>query len=202
MKTKNSSVFIIDDDPNMCDSLRSLFESLLYNVEIYLNAEAFLENYAPNKQGCIILDIRLPTMSGLELLAHFSEHKIHIPVVVMTGYGDIPTAIRAMKLGAIDFIEKPFNQQNLIEIIQKNMSQPKDTDAIEQIKQKIQTLSERENQMLNFICEGKLNKQIAYDMEISISTVEAHRANVMRKMQAKNLAQLIKMYLSHQTTIG
>ena len=201
MKPYNRTIYIVDDDSDVCDALRWLFESVHFNVETYKSAHAFLDNYNNNKQGCIIVDVRMPVMSGLELLEHLNLQKKHLPVIMITGYGDIPMAVRAMKLGAIDFVLKPFNEQCLLEIVQKLPVEAMNPNPIEQINERISSLSERERQVIALILEGKLNKEIAYELSISISTVEAHRANIMRKMQAKNLAQLIKLCLQSQLEV-
>ena len=198
MQTRNQTVFIIDDDHEVCESLRWLFESVQLNVETYENAHLFLEKYKKNKQGCLLIDVRLPGMSGLELLDKLKEEKNHLPVIMMTGHGDIQMAVRAMKTGASDFIVKPFNDQCLLETVQKCIDDSKNHHSIEVINEHINSLSEREVQIINLIMDGKLNKEIAYELFISISTVEAHRANIMHKMQAKNLAHLIKMYIEAQ----
>lgn len=198
MVKNNHTIFIIDDEINVCNALSWLFKSVQFNVETYENAQLFLEKFTNEKQGCIIMDVRLPGMSGLELLEQLKAQKIHIPVIIITGYGDIQMAVRAMKAGAVDFILKPFNDQCLLETVQKCINKTSNTGSIELIQERINSLSDREKQIINLILDGKLNKQIAYDLSISISTVEAHRANIMHKMQAKNLAQLIKMYLQVQ----
>ena len=169
-----------------------------FKVETYSNAQGFLDKYDANKQGCIILDVRLPGMSGLELLEHIHARKIRIPLIMMTGYADVPMAIRAMKLGAADFIVKPFNHQSLLETVQKCNEKSVGQEDLEYIAKRIHSLTEQERQILNLIVEGKLNKEISYELKISISTVEAHRSNMVRKMQAKNFAQLITMYLKYQ----
>ena len=158
MATDNRTIFIIDDDPNICDSLRYLFESVHFKVETYSNAQGFLDKYDANKQGCIILDVRMPGMSGLELLEHINARKMRIPVIMMTGYADVPMAIRAMKLGAADFIVKPFNHQSLLETVHKYSEKSVDQDDWEKIAKRIQSLTEREREILNLIVEGKLNK--------------------------------------------
>ncbi len=201
MNSNNQTIFIVDDDLNVCNALRWLFESVHFKVETYTSALAFLDHYHCNRQGCLIADVRMPIMSGLELLEHLNLQKNRLPVIIITGYGDIPMAIRAMKLGAIDFVLKPFNDQCLLEIVQKLPMQSVDTDTIEHVNKRIDRLSERERQVIDLILEGNLNKQIAHELSISISTVEAHRASIMRKMQAKNLAQLIKLCLQAQFNI-
>ncbi len=200
MKPNNRTLIIVDDDTNICDSLRCLFESVHFVVETYTSAHSFLEKYNYNhyKQGCIIIDVRMPIMSGLELLEHLKLNKNRLPIIMITGYGDIPMAIRAMKLGARDFILKPFNEQCLLEAVQCQTSRSANTNTIEHITDRVNCLSDRERQVIDLISAGKLNKEIAYELSISISTVEVHRANIMRKMQAKNLAQLIKLYYKSQ----
>ncbi len=192
------TIFIIDDESEVCNALRWLFESVQFNVETYGTAQLFLEHYDHRMQGCLIADVRLPEMSGLELLEQLKQQKSNLPVIMITGHGDIKMAVRAMKAGAFDFIEKPFNEQGLLETVQKCMSLSKNISSVELINERINKLSDRERQIINLIVDGKLNKEIAYDLSISISTVEAHRANIMHKMQAKNLAHLIKIYLQAQ----
>lgn len=198
MVENKQTVYIIDDEEQVCSSLRWLFESVQLIVETYENAHLFLEQYSSNMQGCIIIDVRLPGMSGLELLELLKSKKNRIPVIVITGYGDIQMAIRAMKAGALDFIQKPFNDQFLLETVQKSLHQAVNITSLDIINKRISTLSDRELQICNLILDGKLNKEIAYELSISISTVEAHRGNIMHKMQAKNLAQFIKMYVQSQ----
>ena len=198
MKMDSQNIFIVDDDLDVCKALRWLFESVCFNVETYISAHLFLENYNSNKKGCLIVDVRMPIMSGLELLEYLKAQKSRLPVIIITGYGDIAMAVRAMKLGAVDFLLKPFNHHCLLETVQKSMSTSVNTSEIEQINERINRLTYRERQVIDLILAGKLNKEIAYELSISMSTVEAHRANKMQKMQAKNLAQLIKFYLQSQ----
>lgn len=197
-KLNDQTVFIIDDDPSLCDALRHLFQSIHLKVETYLDAQSFLNNYKYNKEGCLIIDVRMPGMSGLELLEHLSAQKDRLPVIIITGYGDMSMAIRAMKSGAHDFILKPFNDQYLIETIQKCIDKSVTTNKTEYVIARFKLLTERERQVIHLISEGKLNKEIAYEFGVSMSTIEAHRASIMRKMQAKNIAQLIKLYLRAQ----
>lgn len=197
MTAENQTIFIIDDDAEVCDALRWLFESIHFSVYTYSSAFLFLADNR-KKQGCLIIDVRLPGMSGLELLEQLKIKKNHVPVIVITGHGDIPMAIRAMKAGAVDFLLKPFNDQCLVEIVQKCVNLPDTTSLQESINERMKLLSDRERQVIELIMDGNLNKEIAFFLSISVSTVEAHRANIMKKMQAKNLAQLIKMYLLGQ----
>jgi len=198
MNKNDHTVFIIEDEPEVRSALQCLFESIHLNVEAFENANDFLENYDSKKSGCLILDVRLPGMSGLELLEHLKDQKIHLPVIIISGYGDVQMAIRAMKAGAKEFIEKPFNEQHLLELVQKYMEQVQHNLSYDIINEQVKRLSERERQILDLIIEGKLNKQIAHELSISISTVEAHRSNIMHKMEVKQLAQLIKSYLMYQ----
>lgn len=194
-------IYVIDDDPAVCTSLEWLLQSVSLKVKIFADAPSFLESYNPQEPGCIIADVRLPIMSGLELLEHLKAQKSFLPIILITAYGDIPMAIRAMKAGACDFILKPINEQYLLEILYQCISQIDTVINYEQIRKRINQLSERERQIINLVLEGKLNKQIAHEISVSISTVEAHRANIMQKMQAKNLAHLIKLFLQVQLYI-
>ncbi|WP_133137489.1 response regulator transcription factor [Legionella rowbothamii] len=198
MQTNKQTIFIIDDEPAICDSLQWLFESIQYQVETYRTASSFQKSYDPQHAGLLITDVRLPDISGLELLESLRQQKIFLPVIVITGYGDIPMAVRAMKLGAKDFLLKPFNEQVLLEKVQKHVNQSMNSESLHLLNKRINSLSKREQQIIKLIIDGKLNKQIAHELSISISTVEAHRSNIMAKVQAKNLAQLIKLYLQAQ----
>jgi len=199
MKLTAQTLFIIDDDVVVCNALRCLFESIHFKVETYHRAAIFLENRSYARQGCLIIDVRMPEMSGLELFEQLKLQKNHLPVIFITGYGDIPMAVRAMKAGATDFVLKPFNDQCLVETVQKCIKQSINTNSyissIAYIDERFKRLSEREGQVLELIMRGNLNKEIAFELSVSISTVEVHRANIMQKMQAKNLTQLIKMYV-------
>ncbi|MGM9454997.1 response regulator transcription factor [Legionella bozemanae] len=197
----NKTVFVVDDDPEICKSFKWLFESINLQVQAYDNARDFLDSYT-NQQGCLIIDVRMPIMSGLELLEQLNASQNRLPVIVITGYGDISMAIRAMKAGAEDFILKPVNHQNLLEVTQKCLKKNNNnTISQSNFHERMNSLTKREKQVMNLVVEGKLNKQIAYDLNISISTVEVHRANVMRKMETKSLAELIKINLIYTRAI-
>ncbi|AWN73562.1 response regulator [Legionella anisa] len=197
----NKTVFVVDDDPEICKSFRWLFESINLHVQTYENAKDFLDSYT-NQLGCLIIDVRMPIMSGLELLEQLNSSQNKLPVIVITGYGDISMAIRAMKAGAEDFILKPVNHQNLLEVTQKCLKKNNSTTISQSnFHERIDSLTRREKQVMDLVVEGKLNKQIAYDLNISISTVEVHRANVMRKMETKSLAELIKINLIYTRVI-
>ncbi|WP_454785303.1 response regulator transcription factor [Legionella sp. WA2024007413] len=197
----NATVFVVDDDPEICKSFQWLFESINLPVQTYKNAKDFLSSYT-HQPGCLIIDVRMPIMSGLELLEHLNSSHAQLPVIIITGYGDISMAIRAMKAGAEDFILKPVNHQHLLEITQKCLKKIKSNNPSQSnIDERMQSLTKREKEVMELVVEGKLNKQIAYELDISISTVEVHRANVMRKMGVKSLAELIKINLIHAKII-
>lgn len=201
MSGNRQTVFIIDDDIEVCKSLSWLFESVNFDVKTFANAHLFIDSYSSKKEGCLIIDIRLPAMSGLELLDYLKKQKNQIPIIMMTGYGDIALAVRAMKAGAYDFILKPINHYNLLEIVQKCMDISAKKCLIHGINERVERLSAREKQVIDLLLNGLLNKQIACELSISMSTVEAHRANIMRKMEAKNTPQLIKLYFQYQQDI-
>jgi two-component system response regulator TtrR len=199
MLTNEPMVIIVDDDPEICASFRWLFESVNLRVQAYENAKDFLDNYDATQHGCLIIDVRMPIISGLELLEYLNTTKNQLSVIIITGYGDIPMAVRAMKAGAADFILKPVNHQDLLEIAQSCLKKNQNNTFQLQsdFSQRINSLTKREKQIMDLVIEGKLNKQIAYELNISISTVEAHRAKVMKKMETKTLAALIRANLQH-----
>ncbi|QMT60892.1 response regulator transcription factor [Legionella sp. PC997] len=203
MDFANSAVFVVDDDPEICQSFRWLFESVNIPVRTYENAEAFLDSYDSMQKGCLIIDVRMPLMSGLELLEHLNASRNQLSIIMITGYGDIPMAVRAMKAGATDFILKPVNHQHLLEITQKCLKKIHSHSLQPQsdFYERLERLTKRERQVMDLVIEGKLNKQIAHTLDISISTVEVHRANVMRKMGTKTLAELIKINLLHTLVV-
>lgn len=193
MMRTDKTVFVVDDDTEICSALHYLLESGNLKAQTFNSADKFLNHYVPELQGCLILDIRMPDMTGLELLDILNSKKITLPVIVMTGYGDIPIAVKAMKLGAVDFILKPFDAQYLFETIDFYLKTEKNHFKHDT---KDHLLSPRERQIIKLIINGKLNKEIAFELKISISTVEAHRARIMRKYNAKNLADLMKKYFN------
>ena len=197
----NPTVFLIDDDLQILKALRCLLESVGLNVECFESPTSFLENYDASRCGCIITDIRMPIMGGIQLFKQLNLRKNKLPVIMLTGYGDIPMAVHAMKNGVMDFISKPFNNQYLLEQVQKaiahNIQQCLE-EPFENYTSRFADLSKREREVLKLVATGKQNKQIAQELFISNSTVEFHRARVMKKMGARNLAQLIQIYLSLQ----
>lgn len=196
----DTTVIIVDDDRQVREALGLLMESVGLRVAVFDSAQAFLDAFDPEKPGCIITDIRMPGMSGLELQKKLKEQRLHPPVIIITGHGDIPMAVDAMQEGALDFIEKPFNDQRLLDsvhrAIETDASQRGQATQIAEIRDRIDTLTKREREVMDLITQGKRNKTIADELHVSQSTVEAHRAKVMEKMQADTLSDLMRMVLS------
>ncbi|MHC8947056.1 LuxR family two component transcriptional regulator [Advenella incenata] len=199
MNNPSSIVYIVDDDEAVRDSLRWLLEANGYQVVAFDSAEKFLEGYNPNVISVLIADVRMPGMSGLELQETLVARKATIPVVFITGHGDVPMAVSTMKKGAVDFLEKPFNEADLREIIARMLEQAVNNASEQQARKNheelIGRLTAREQQVLERIVAGRLNKQIADDLNISIKTVEAHRANIMEKLEVTTVADLMKVAL-------
>lgn len=195
-----STVYIVDDDEAVRDSLRWLLEANSYRVRAYASAESFLAEYDEQQPGVLIVDVRMPGMSGLELQEQLITRKSTMPVVFITGHGDIPMAISTMKKGAVDFLEKPFDETALREIVGRMFEQANQrlsqAKAVRQHEAMLARLTSREQQVLERIVAGRLNKQIADDLGISIKTVEAHRANIMEKLQVTTVADLMKVALA------
>jgi RNA polymerase sigma factor (sigma-70 family) len=194
------TVFVVDDDQAMRNSLKWLIESVGVVVENFSSADDFLARFQPSRTGCMVLDVRMPGMSGLELLEQLGQRGISIPVVIITGHGDVPMAVRAMKAGAIDFIEKPFNDEALLDAIRRALAfseeQCSHQDEHLQILQRLQHLTPREHEVMEMVTDGRSNKEIANALGVSAKTIEAHRARVMEKMQAGSLAELVRMVLA------
>lgn len=194
------TIFIVDDDEAVRDSLRWLLEANGYRVRSFNGAEEFLEAYEPNQVGVLIADVRMPGMSGLELQEELIARQAPLPIVFITGHGDVPMAVSTMKKGAIDFLEKPFNESDLRTIVARMMEIA--TERYNQMQAKktqeavLSRLTAREQQVLERIVAGRLNKQIAGDLNISIKTVEAHRANIMEKLEVTTVADLMKIALA------
>jgi FixJ family two-component response regulator len=198
--TNEPTVFVVDDDDAVRRFLTGLIQSIDLKVEAYASAKDFLDAYEPNRPGCLLLDVRMPGMSGLELQRELAERSIDLQVVILTGHGNVPVAVQAMKAGAVDFIEKPFNNELLLDRIQTAVAQSLRSD-IEREKhgktlRRLDTLTPRERQVFALVVTGETNKSIAHRLKISEKTVEIHRANVMRKMRARSLASLVHMAVS------
>ena len=199
MKELTPTVFVVDDDEAVRNSLRLLLKSVGLVAVALPTAQEFLSKYDPQQPGCLILDVRMPGMSGLELQEQLNVRGAMIPVIFITGHGDIPMAVEAMQQGAFDFLQKPFRDQDLIDRIQRALS--KDQTNREELRQKslarerLQTLTPREREVLDLVTTGKPNKIMAADLGVSQRTVEIHRARVMEKMHASSLAQLVRMVM-------
>jgi len=192
-------VYVVDDDEAVRDSLKWLLEVNHYAVACYESAEAFLLAYDPTRLACLILDVRMPGMSGLELQEHLKARSHSLPILFITGHGDVPMAVSTIKKGAADFIEKPFNEAELRDSVERMLAEARaNLDADREQRQRAALLSRltaREQQVLDCIVAGRLNKQIADDLSISIKTVEAHRANIMDKLNAATVADLLRQAL-------
>jgi FixJ family two-component response regulator len=192
-------VHIVDDDEAIRDSLKWLLESRGLKVELYPSGEALLVAYNKDFRGCLVLDVRMPGMSGLDLYTQLQARASTLPVIFITGHGDVPMAVSALKKGAADFIEKPFNNHDMLGLIESCMRQ--DLAAASRraenasVTQRLGNLTQREREVLGLIIAGKLNKRIADDLGISIKTVEVHRSRVMEKMGAESVAELVQLVL-------
>jgi two-component system, LuxR family, response regulator FixJ len=199
MPSEERVVHVIDDDEAMRESLAFLLRTVQIEVQSYASAAAFLDALAHTGAGCVITDVRMPGMSGIELLRRLQELKIAVPVIVITGHGDIALAVEAMKIGAVDFLEKPFDDEVLLTSVQSALER-RDGEAKRhgeraEIESKLSALSNRERDVLRGLVAGRANKQIAFDLGISPRTVEIYRANLMNKMQAGSLSDLVRMAL-------
>jgi two-component system response regulator FixJ len=197
--SQRPTIFVVDDDSAVRDALKLLLRSVGQSVETYGAGSEFLESYSEDRPGCLVLDIRMPGMSGLELQQKLNEKHSILPIIFITGHGDVPMAVEAMQAGAVDFIQKPFRDQDLIDRI--NQALEKDTSnraalgERNDIRRRLETLTPREREVLDLVVHGKANKVIAGDLKLSQRTVEIHRARVMEKMQASSLAHLVRMVL-------
>jgi len=193
-------VFVIDDDLEVREALELLMQSVGLAVRTYGSAQAFLETFDPHQPGCIVLDVRMPGISGLDLQERLSKEKPHPPVIIITGHGDVPMAVRAVKSGAVDFIEKPFNDQVLLDsvhkAIEKDARQRGDASRLSELVQRYESLTPREKEVLKMVASGQRNKVIAGELNVTQSTVEAHRAKVMEKMNARSLSDLMRIVLA------
>jgi two-component system, LuxR family, response regulator FixJ len=190
-------VYIVDDDDAVRRFVSGLVASVDLHVQAFASAREFLDTYENDRPGCLLLDMRMPGMSGLELQRELSKRAIKLPVIIITAYGDVPAAVQAMKMGAFDFIEKPFNNQALLDRVQAAVFESTHSGGSRLTKEgvtaRFQTLTNRENQVLDLVVAGETNKSIARQLDISPRTVENHRARVMEKTGARSLAELVRM---------
>ena len=190
-------VYVVDDDSAVRDSLRMLLKSVGLDCQTFESATAFLDGFEVGHHACLVADIRMPGMSGLDLQTELNRRQVHLPLVFITGHGDVPMAVDAMKAGALDFIEKPFRDQDLLDRINQALAEDQDWrqkgEQTQAILQRIETLTPREKEVMNRVVRGDANKVIAFDLGVSQRTVEIHRARVMQKMGVRSLAQLVRM---------
>lgn len=197
MTSDEATVFIVDDDAPVRTALKRLIQSIGLKVKTFDSAQAFLEHGPHDGPACLVLDVRMPGMSGIELQERLTNTGLRMPIIFITGHGNIPMSVEAMKAGAVDFIEKPFDDQKLIDAIniaiQKDEKFRREQAEIKDIQQGADSLTPREHEVFSLVVSGMLNKQIAFDLGMSEKTVKVHRARVMQKMKAKSLANLVRM---------
>ncbi len=197
-KTQNNPIiYIVDDDRMARESLKWLVESAHLQAQEFERGETFLQKIKADAPGCVVLDVRMPDINGMELFSQLKEKAIHIPVIIVTGHADVAMAVRAMKAGVFDFVEKPYNEALMLELIQSAISRDKNDreqqHKVEKIKHKIKKLTPREYEVMRFVLNAKQNKIIASELSISIKTVELHRANLMSKMEVTSSTQLVRL---------
>ena len=197
MSEEQPVVFVIDDDRSVRDALAGLLRSVGLAVQSFGSTQEFLQSERPDVPGCLVLDVRLPGRSGLDFQRELAESSIHLPIVFITGHGDIPMSVRAIKAGALEFLPKPFHDQELLDAIQLGIEQDRarrrDAAAIAGLHERFDSLTRREREIMALVVTGRMNKQIAADLEVSEITVKVHRGHVMRKMGARSLADLVRM---------
>jgi FixJ family two-component response regulator len=192
-----SMVFVVDDDASLRDALHRLFRSVGLRAEVFASTTEFLERKAADVPCCLVLDVRLPGLSGLDFQTELAKADIQIPIIFMSGHGDIPMTVKAMKAGAIEFLAKPFRDQDMLDAvrvgIERDRSRREGEKAISEVRTKFKSLSSREQEVMTFVTAGLMNKQIAGEMQLAEITVKLHRGSVMRKMAAQSLADLVRM---------
>ena len=202
----DTTVYVVDDDQAVLDSLGMLLRSMKIGCQLFASAQEFLDAYQSNWRGCVVLDIRMPGMSGMELHRHLGERHSTMPVIFVTGHGDVPMAVEAMHNGAFDFIQKPYRDQDLLDRINQALSWDEEHRSQEDRKRELldrhQSLTPREREVMECVVRGLANKVIAMDLDLSQRTVEIHRARVMEKMHARSLAELVRMSMLIQEPAG
>jgi FixJ family two-component response regulator len=190
-------IVVIDDDQSMRKALENLFKSVGFEVELFASPQEFLQSERPDRPGCIVLDVRFPGRSGLDMQRDLTQADAHLPIIFITGYGDIPMSVRAMKAGAVEFLTKPFRDQDLLDAVgtalEKDRTRRSGEMRLSELRTRYGTLTARERQVMSLVVAGRLNKQIAGELGVSEMTVKMHRRQVMRKMQAAGVAQLVRL---------
>jgi two-component system, LuxR family, response regulator FixJ len=198
--TTEATVYLVEDDDAVRDSLQMVLESVGHKVASYSRADAFLEDFSTEMAGCMVLDIRMPGMNGMELQRQLNNRNSILPIIFVTGHGDVPMAVEAMQRGAVDFVQKPYREEELLSKIQQAITADAenraDLEEKHKIAERLGELTPREKQVMDLMIEGKANKVIAYDLDISQRTVEIHRARVMEKMGVRSLAHLVRMVMA------
>lgn len=196
----NETVFVVDDDPDVREAIVFLLEGEGLRVESFAEPHAALAALGPQSRGCLVLDVRLPQMDGLQLQEALHERAVSMPVVFISGHGDIPLAVRAVQAGALDFLEKPFRDDVLLEKVHNGLEMDRSTHASQAeraaVEERLRELTPREREVMEGMLQGKLNKLIASDLDVSVRTVEVHRANVLDKLHARNSSDMVRMVLS------
>jgi FixJ family two-component response regulator len=197
MNEEQPVVFVIDDDPSVRDALAGLLRSVGLESHAFGSTREFLQSERPDAPGCLVLDVRLPERSGLDFQRELADSGIHLPIVFITGHGDIPMSVRAIKAGAIEFLPKPFHDQELLDAIQlgieRDRARRRDAAAVADLEKRFESLTPRERDVMALVSTGRMNKQIAAELDVSEITVKVHRSHVMRKMRARSLADLVRM---------
>jgi FixJ family two-component response regulator len=197
MKKAEQVVFVIDDDPSMQTAIRELIEAVGLSCQIFGSGQELLEAKLPDVPSCLVLDVRLPGLSGLNLQRELTERGIHIPIIFITGHGDIPMSVQAMKAGAVEFLTKPFRDQDLLDAIEqateRDRAARRQLTEIRELRERSDALTPREHEVMRLVVAGLLNKQTAAELDISEKTVNVHRSQVMQKMRAESLAELVRM---------
>ena len=192
-----STVFVVDDDASLREALRSLLRSVGLQVEVFASAAEFLASKRPDAASCLVLDVRLPGLSGLDFQSELAKAKIEIPIIFITGHGDIPMTVKAMKAGAVEFLTKPFRDQDLLDAVQVALERDRagheSAKSVSGLRAKFETLTPREQEVMALVTAGLMNKQVAAEIGVTEITVKVHRGNVTRKMGAKSLADLVRM---------
>jgi two-component system, LuxR family, response regulator FixJ len=199
-KSTVPAVYVVDDDDGMRRALDTLLSTVGYKTAVFSRPSEFLANFKTDTPGCLVLDIRMPDMSGLEVQQHLNRMGSMLPIIFITGHGDVPMAVQAMKEGAVDFIQKPFRDQDLLDRINHALKQDADNRSTvarrAEVQHRLESLTPRERQVMGMVVDGAANKVIAVDLSLSERTVEIHRAKVMEKMGARSVAHLVKLHLT------